>query len=410
MLTSENCYDQNMIRTMELERIKPDEITGELEKYLEKYAKCFTNMSQRKYFETFEKGLLSDLERKTLEPIALTLLDETQVRGLQQFFGRASFSDEDLLAQYQTLLAETLGEAEGFLSVDGSDFPKKGNHSVGVARQYCGRLGKTENCQAGVFVGYTTSKGYALVNRALYMPEKWFSEEKATLRQKCKVPETVTFQTKNEIAQEMIHQVAESGKFPVKWVGCDAAFGSDHNFLRGLPEGVCYFATVKENELVFPQRPDMVLPKGSNAKRLRPSFPPVSVKSIAMDDSIPWDNRVLAQGTKGPIRAQIKCIRCAACDANAPTDDVWLYIRKYTDGTIKYFLCNGPADLEQSVLNKLATMRWSIEQCFQECKSFLGMTHYETRTYGGWLRHMLMVMIAHLFTTILRLLLQKKFL
>ena len=410
MLTKENAYDQGMIRTMELERIKPEGITSELEKYLERYAKCFSNMSQRKYFETFEKGLLSDLERKTLEPIALALLDETEVRGLQQFFGRAKFSDEELLERYQTLLAETLGEAEGFLSVDGSDFPKKGSHSVGVARQYCGRLGKTENCQAGVFVGYATSKGYGLVNRALYMPEEWFSEEKAVLRQKCKVPETVTFQTKNEIAQEMIHQVVESGKFPVKWVGCDAAFGSDHNFLRGLPEGVCYFAAVKENELVFLQRPDMVLPKGPNAKRLRPSFPPVSVKSIAADDSIPWDKRTLAKGTKGPIQAQVKCIRCAACDANTPTDDVWLYIRKYADGTVKYFLCNGPADLEQSVLDRLATMRWSIEQCFQECKSFLGMTHYETRTYGGWLRHMLMVMIAHLFTTILRLLLQKKFL
>ncbi len=409
MLSNRNAYDQDMLRTMELERITPEEITGELEKYLEKYAKSFTNSSQKKYFEAFEKGLLSDLDRKTLEPIALTLLDETEVRGLQQFFGRSKFSDEDLLERYQTLLAETLGEEEGFLSVDGSDFPKKGTHSVGVARQYCGRLGKTENCQAGVFVGYATSKGYGLVNRALYMPKEWFGDEKAAMRQKCKVPEALTFQTKNEIAQQMIHQAVESGKFPVKWIGCDAAFGCDHNFLRGLPEGVCYFAAVKENELVFTQRPDMVLPKRQNAKHSRPSFPPVSVKSIAADDNIPWDERVLALGTKGPIQAQIKCIRCVACDANAPTNDVWLYIRKYTDGTIKYFLCNGSAGLEQSVLDKLATMRWSIEQCFQECKSFLGMTHYETRTYGGWLRHMQMVMIAHLFTTVLRLLLQKNF-
>ncbi len=272
MLSNRNAYDQDMLRTMELERITPEEITGELEKYLEKYAKSFTNSSQKKYFEAFEKGLLSDLDRKTLEPIALTLLDETEVRGLQQFFWRSNFSDEDLLERYQSLLAETLGEAEGFLSVDGSDFPKKGTHSVGVARQYCGRLGKTENCQAGVFVGYATSKGYGLVNRALYMPREWFSEEKATMRRKCKVPEALTFQTKNEIAQQMIHQAVESGKFPVKWIGCDAAFGCDHNFLQGLPEGVCYFAAVKENELVFTQRPDMVLSKRQNAKHPRPSF------------------------------------------------------------------------------------------------------------------------------------------
>ncbi len=292
-----------------------------------------------------------------IEPIALTFLDETEVRGLQQFFGRANFSDEGLLERYQTLLAETLGEAEGFLSVDGSDFPKKGTHSVGAARQYCGRLGKTENCQAGVFVGYATSKGYGLVNRALYMPEEWFSDEKAEMQKKCKLPETLTFQTKNEIAQKLIHQVVESGKFPVKWIGCDAAFGCDHSFLRGLPEGVCYFAAVKENELVFTQRPDMVLPKGKNARHPRPSILPVSVKSIAADNSIPWDERILAQGTKGPIQKQIKCIRCAACDANAPTDDVWLYIHRYAGETTKYFLYNGSADLEQSVPDKLATMR-----------------------------------------------------
>ncbi len=408
MLPKGNAYDAEMIRTMELERLKPEDITRELEKYLEKYKGNFLNSSQRKYFETYEKGLLSDLERKTIEPIALTLLEETEVRGFQQFFGRANFSDEELLEHYQTQLAETLGEAEGFLSVDGSDFPKKGTHSVGVSRQYCGRLGKTENCQAGIFVGYATSKGYGLVNRALYMPEEWFSKGHKELRKKCKVPETLTFQTKNEIAQKLIQQVEESGKFPVKWIGCDAAFGCDHSFLRGLPKGVYYFAAVKGDELVFPQRPDMVLPKGRNATHPRPSIPPVPVKSIAADDSIPWDKRALAQGTKGPILAEVKCIRCTACDANTPTDDVWLYLRKYADGTVKYFLCNGPDDLQQSVLDKLATMRWSIEQCFQECKSYLGMTHYETRTYVGWLRHMQMVMIAHLFTTVLRLLLQKK--
>jgi len=90
-----------------------------------------------------------------------------------------------------------------------------------------------------------------------------------------KVPETLVFQARNGIAQELIHQVVESEKFPVKWIGCDAAFGSDHSFLRDLPEGVCYFAAVKENELVFTQRLDMVLPKGRNAKHPRPSIPPI---------------------------------------------------------------------------------------------------------------------------------------
>ncbi len=142
MLPKGNAYDQDMIQTMELESISPEVITGELEKYLEKYKTSFGNSSQGKYFETYEKGLLSDLDRKTIEPIALAFLDETEVRSFQQFFGRANFSDEELLERYQTLLAETLRKAGGLLSVDGSDFPKKGTHSVGVARQYCGREGE----------------------------------------------------------------------------------------------------------------------------------------------------------------------------------------------------------------------------------------------------------------------------
>ena len=118
-------------------------------------------------------------------------------------------------------------------------------------------------------------------------------------------------------------------------------------------------------------------------------------------------------GTKGPVRALVKCIRCVSCGSSVngsslePLEDVWLYIRKYEDGTVKYFLCNAPETTPLSTLDRLSTMRWSIEQCFQECKSYLGMTHYETRTWPGWHRHMLLVMVAHLFTTVLRLLLQK---
>ncbi len=410
MLGTKNAYDQGMLRTFALEDLGTDEITEQLEVYLTQYHSCFGNSSQVKYFEAFEKGLLSDLDRKTIEPIALTLLGEKEVRGFQQFFKRAVFSDDQLLQQYQSQLSAALKDEDGFLSVDGSDFPKKGKHSVGVARQYCGRLGKVENCQAGVFLSYATEKGYGLVDRQLYLPKEWFAEEKAQLREECKIPEGTVFQTKNEIALDMICRTLKDGKFSVKWIGCDAAFGSDHSFLKGLPESVRYFAAVKESELVFPERPEMKHPEGKSGrpcKCLQPAFPPVTVKSVAMNSDIPWEKRTLALGTKGPIRAWVKCLRCVSCDNQTPQQDVWLYIRKYEGGTIKYFLSNAPADTPQPTLDKLATMRWSIEQCFQECKSYLGMSHYETRTYIGWHRHMLLVMIAHLFTTTLCQCLQK---
>ncbi len=165
MVARENAYNQELFRLHELDKVEPEAIAEALETYLSEYEGSFSNPSQIRYFKTFEKGLLSDLERKTIEPIALALLEEKDVRGFQQFFQRANFSEEQLLSCYQAHLAGVLGAQDGFLSVEGSDFPKKGTHSVGVARQYCGRLGKSENCQAGGLLSYAKEKGYGLVDR-----------------------------------------------------------------------------------------------------------------------------------------------------------------------------------------------------------------------------------------------------
>jgi SRSO17 transposase len=341
-------------------------------------------------------------------------MGEKDVRGMQQFFSRSVLPDSALQTRYQELLAESITAPEGFLSVDGSDFAKKGGHSAGVARQHGGRLGKTENCQAGVFLSYASEKGYGLLDGQLYLPKGWFSPEYAERKKRCKIPENVAFQTKNQMATDMIKEIHEKGLFEIQWIGCDAAFGCDHEFLRSLPEGTRYFAATHRDELVFLTRPEMNIPvsgkTGRPHKHPRPSFPPVTVGSIAADDSIPWSRQFLAQGTRGPICADIKCIRCVSCESTtefgnyvAPGVDIWLYIRKYENGDIKFHLSNAPETTPPETLNRLATMRWSIEQCFQECKSYLGMAHYETRTYAAWHRHMLMVMIAHLFTLRLRL-------
>ena len=141
---------------------------------------------------------------------------------------------------------------------------------------------------------------------------------------------------------------------------------------------------------------------------------PVSVQETAEDPSVPWETVVLAEGAKGPVVAERKFIRCFACrkDGNRnyvkPGPEIWLYLRKYADGEIKYFVSNAPGELPSHELDRAATLRWPIEQCFEECKSSLGMGHYECRSYRGWKRHMLFVMIAHLFTISMREILKKK--
>jgi SRSO17 transposase len=348
-----------------------------------------------KNFTVYIKGLLGNIKRKSVEPIALEYVGESGVRGLQNFIQRSNFDDEKILCHYQNELAETITSPNGMLSVDGSDFPKKGKNSVGVKRQYCGRLGKVENCQAAVFTAYAGENGYGIIDRELYLPKEWFDDEHAELRKKCQVPTTKEFKTKNKIALEMIDQIVGENLFNVKWIGCDASFGCDHTFIDSLPKTAYYFAATNNKERVF-------LPKTNS---------PLTVKSLADNDSFTWE-RVGFETSKGVSYSDIKIIRCFSCrkdSKNNPTvhNEIWLYIRRYQNGDTKYFLTNAPKDISHDELHQAATLRWPIEQCFEECKSHLGMADYEGRSYNGFLRHLLFVMIAHFFGTSLRIELKK---
>lgn len=391
----------------------------ELENYLKNYSSCFRTQPQRKLFRTFILGLLSPLERKSIEPIALHLSGEKYVRPMQKFFSRSPFDESAVHQVYQKLLSTQIGEGRGMLSVDDTSFVKKGTHSAGVKRQYCGLLGKTENCQSGVFLAYAGDKGYGLVDCELYLPREWYREAYTQLRLECHIPQDKNFSTKHEIALRMLNQAMSSGQFQTQWVGCDAAYGSDHSFLDGLalPEGTWYFAATNAKEQVFLESPELTFPK---TKRGRPrkhpvlSHAPTSVRDIAQAQDFAWESVVLTERSKGPITAKRKLVRCVSCrkDGNRsyvkPGDEIWLYLRKYGNGEIKYFTSNAPATLSVEELDRAATLRWPIEQCFQECKSNLGMDHYECRSYQGWHRHMLFVMIAHLFATQIREILKKK--
>lgn len=390
-----------------------------LQDYLQIFSDQFHAKSQKKYFSTLIKGFFSPLDRKSLEPIALQFLGEDSVRSLQQFYSRSPLPDQQLMDTYQQRLSSMLDTPNGMLSVDECGFPKKGTHSVGVKRQYCGCLGKTENCQVGVFLAYAGDNGYGLVDRELYIPQEWFGPSYDGLRKECRLPPEKTFATKNQIALDMLNRALDSGLFHAQWIGCDAAYGNDHAFLDGLhlPEQVWYFAATNCKELVFLEQPQECIPPGSGGRRrkhppLSPS--PVRVESIAQDPEIPWEWVTLAEGSKGPIQAQKKQIRCVSCRADRnrnyvePGPEIWLYLRKYEDGRIKYFVSNAPGEIEPEELDRAATLRWPIEQSFEECKSYLGMGHYECRSYTGWKRHMQFVMIAHLFTTQIKALVKKR--
>ena len=213
MIAKGNPYNTEIPEIRAFQGISATEITKQLQDYLESFKNCFVRSQQIKYFEAIEKGLLSNLERKTIEPIALSFLGEKEVRGMQQFYTRSVGWDEAVSRCYKEQLASQLSGTDGFLSVDESDFVKKGKESAGVTRQYCGRLGKRENCQAGVFLSYASDNGIGLVDSRLYLPEVWFSDDYEGKRKECQIPAETTFKTKNEMAKEMMGEIINSKLF-----------------------------------------------------------------------------------------------------------------------------------------------------------------------------------------------------
>ena len=399
-------YDPEILEKAGLTEEMSVPITEKIISYLGQFTRFFYQLGQCEKFAIFMKGIFSPLERKSLEPIALEFMEEENgPRIMQHFFSDAKWDDAGMLEHYQDLLLDNVGEPDGMITVDGCDFPKKGNESVGVARQHCGPLGKTDNCQASVMVGYSGEKGYGLIEGALYLPQKWFDEEYRERYKKCKIPNGTSFKTKNEIAIEMINRVSNERRVQAKWVGADSAFGSDYTFLDAIPECYWYFAEVKKNQQVFLE-PSKYTPeysgKGRRDLKDKPSSAPVQVERIANDPTMPWRTVCLGEGSKGPIIAREKRLRVYESRDGLPGSEIWLYIRELSDGSLKYSISNAPADISVEELRKQALRRWPIEQSFEECKRDLGMDHYEGRSWVGWHRHILLVFIGHLFLLTIR--------
>ncbi len=392
---------------MELAASDVELIAEELVRFHEQFHGCFRRKEQHRLGLAYLSGLLSNKEAKSAEPIALTFLDENGVRPLQQFLKSHRWDDGAMLGMHHVLLADAISSPEGMLTVDSSEFAKKGKESVGVARQYCGALGKVDNCQSGIFVGYSSEKGYGLLASRLYLPERWFTKEYEDRRTFNLVPEACVFQTKPEIAAELIDALDKTKLFPAKWIGCDATFGSDGHFLEALPKDKYYFAGVRANTQVFLRKPAVGVPpyqghgrRPRKARRVRGKVHRVS--DLATRCS--WSRVVLAEGAKGPIMADVACMRVYPSHNGMPKESaVWLFLRRTPDGQIKYAFSNAPKDIPLSELCKAAMMRWPIEQCFQDGKSQVGMDQYEHRSWPAWHRHMLYVFLALHFLLRLRI-------
>lgn len=409
MILSHRNWDSEMVSLMDLDESDIEGLSDELVEFHDEFVDFLARKEQHLLGLAYLRGLLSDINRKTAEGIALEFLGSEDVRSTQSFMTSYRWDQEGMLGRYQTLLAQLMATEGGMIHVDSSEFPKKGKESVGVARQYCGAIGKVENCQSGVFVGYCSPKGYGLIDRRLYMPEEWFTDEYKDRRQKCRVPEELKFMTKLEIALKLIENVKGTQLFPAKWLGCDATFGSDHTFLTTVGKDFYYFANIRSNTYVWLKKPEVGVPpysgKGRRPERvkvLEEEANPVSVSDIAHSAELKWRTFKLAEGAKGPIIADIARLRVIESRDGMPGKECWLFMRRSPDGEIKYALSNAPKGTPLEEMIRVSTMRWSIEQCFEDGKRYLGMDHYEHRSWPGWHRHITYVFLAQLFLLRLR--------
>lgn len=402
MILHQASWNPELVPGMTLTEEEVKCLAEELVTFHEQFHDCFGRIEHQRLGLAYISGLMSNLEAKSAEPMALEFLGNDGVRPLQRFMKECRWDHAAMEAKHQALLSPRVADPEGMITVDSCEFPKKGKESVGVARQYCGALGKVDNCQSGVFVGYASEKGYGLLTSRLYLPKIWFSPEYAQRRQDNWVPEAQIFQTKPEIALELIQQVATTKLFPGRWIGCDATFGADIHFLESLPKEYSYFADVRSDTQVFLKKPQVKLPRysgrGRKPKRLRLSSgqpQPQTVADIARSRKSRWKSVILAEGAKGPIVAQIKRLRVYPSRNGLPQDTpVWLFIRRNPDGKTKFSFSNAPSDRSLAEMCRAAVMRWPIEQCFEEGKGQVGMDHYEHRSWPAWHRHMIYVFLG----------------
>jgi len=412
----EHCqWHPQLVADLDLDQDDIKKMARELIKFHKLFHYCFGRIEHHRLGLAYISGLMSNAKAKSAEPIALEFLDKRAVRSVQKFMKNYQWDHLAMQRTHQGMLAPLIGSPKGMITVDPSEFPKKGKESVGVARQYCGAVGKVDNCQSGVFVGYSSDKGYGLLGCRLFMPESWFTKEQEQRRKANLVPEDLSFETKKQIALKLINEVVATGLFPAKWIGADVAFGSDIEFLNALPKELNYFAGIKSDTKVFTKKPKLGLPpyKGRGRRPNKiivlPGQPKErNVSEIAKSKRVAWKPIIIAEGAKGPIVAKVARIRIYLSRDGLPAgNQQWLFLRKNTDGQIKYAISDAPKDIPFKELIKASTMRWPIEQCFQEGKGQVGMDYYEHRSWPAWHRHMTYVFLALHFLLRLRLLFKK---
>jgi SRSO17 transposase len=373
------------------------------------------NSTHMKYDDHFILGtrFVGDKSRQYLRGMLLNqgrgnlcryarIVPECDNQSLHHFITNSPWDERAVIDHIQRDVSDLIGDpVEGSIHIDESGFPKQGKHSVGVKRQYCGRLGKVENCQVGVFLGYAKGSYRTLIDGRLYLPMDWAKDRK--MRYGAGVPEDVTFKSKARIGLEMVLNAKRNG-VAFSWVGMDCFYG-EQPWLRDAidSEGLIFIADIPSDTRVWLRLPRTAVPerKGSRGRRparekvLENEPAPLEVSKIKEQlDPGQWKRVFVRDADRGELWVDITCLRVYPVEDGLPGKEMWLIIRKGDQGKVKYQLSNAPMDTDLQRMGRMSCSRYWIERALEDAKGIAALADYEIRSWRGWHHHVAMSLLA----------------
>ena len=370
---------------MDIDYIK-NTFTTELNKLMDKIKICFSSSKGRQSAAKYIRGLLSPIERKNGWQMA-EAQGEKSPYAIQQFLYRGRWDANELMSCCREYVKDELGCDDATLIIDDTSFLKKGKMSAGVARQYSGIAGKIENCQVGVFLTYASSRGFAAIDRGLYLPKEWTDD-----KDRCKgagIPETRAFATKPRMALEML-KLAHKSHMPFSFVTADSAYGDCKDISMWLESiGKSYVLAVSGKAYVW---------QGLRQHRVSQILKILSESQYDND----WHRISCGDGSKGE-----RLYDWFFIGLNTPPQEGfmrYLLVRRSISSPdeLQAYICFCPENTSYEKLVAIPGTRWQIEQNFEELKGEVGLDHYEVRSYDGWYKHITLACLAHALLTVIK--------
>lgn len=401
---------------MEAERIAS--LGPQLGRYLARFEDCLARSEHRQHLRRYVNGQLSELPRKSIEPMALAC--GIPPRNLQQFFSLHHWDHDLMRDRLQQMVGREHPHPHSIGVFDETAHPKKGDMTPGVQRQWCGNKGTTDNCTLTVHLSYAAGDFHCLLDSELYLPKSWSDD-----RERCRgsgIPDSMVYRPKVEIALELLDRSRRNG-VRLEWVTFDEAYGMNPEFLHALDDrGQRYVGEVAPSSTGWIKRPAVlqrehytfrpITPAGAVIGRPR-TFPRVkvqangchkakSVENLARHSKTyvkqKWRRYYVKDANTGPVIWDVKHAPFYIKRDGVPTFEHWLIVaRSPFTGEVKYFVSNAPPGTPLEAILTVAFGRWSVERCFEDTKSQLGLSHFEVRTYKSLIRHLILTAVTYLF-------------